>query len=214
VAATEWVVPDQVIVVAVFQHTDLGTADAQPVLLRFQRPLPKPDMKFSFIRLSPRQSTTSIPHRHTSWPVAQAPVPDLRLLSGVDSLPAIPTAVPRSVRTPGYRSFARAGLCCPCRHHYYYLLRLPLSAPPLRRATAYRFRCYRAPSGGTPTAITFTGAETDLSSSRGQPSDRSTLPYAGGFFSTRSRIPDAFHGLHPAETGSAPSCPHPTGRDN
>ena len=30
-------------------------------------------------------------------------------------------------------------------------------------------------------------------------------PYAGGSFSVRSWIPDAFHGLHRAQTGSAPS---------
>lgn len=52
----------------VSQHTDPGTADARTVLPRFQRPLPKPDMRFSLIRLSPRQSTTSIPRCYTSWP--------------------------------------------------------------------------------------------------------------------------------------------------
>ena len=45
---------------------------AQP---RFLLPLPKPDMKFSLIRLSPRQSARRIPRSHPCWRRAQAPAP-------------------------------------------------------------------------------------------------------------------------------------------
>jgi hypothetical protein len=57
------VVPDQAIVMASLA-TGPGTADASMLLPRLQRPLPKPDMKFSLIRLSPGQSTVRIPLRH------------------------------------------------------------------------------------------------------------------------------------------------------
>src|SRR4051794_33147829 len=51
---------------------------------------------------------------------------------------AIPAASWPTRRTPGWRPFARTGLCCPRRRHYYGLLRLPLDTPPLRTG-AYRW---------------------------------------------------------------------------
>jgi hypothetical protein len=53
--------------------------------------------------------------------------------------------------------FARAGLCCPDRHHYYDPLRLPLDRPSLPGITGYRHACF---PGSQP------GAEEGLSSSQ------------------------------------------------
>jgi hypothetical protein len=99
--------------------------------------------------------------------------------------------------------FAPDGLCCPADHHYYDPLRLPLDRPthfpgspvigrhrfpPPRRATGPR---------------------------RLSPVPRTTIrtfnaQYAGGFFSARSWIPGAFHGLRRRLNGSAPSWPTQT----
>ena len=121
--------------------TDPRSADGLPNPLRLQHPLPKPDMKFSFIRLSPRQSTAGIP----PMPLGLASRPKHMMM--VSLLPACAEQFP-VMSTPGYRSFALARLCCPRRLRYYYRLRPPLDAGPLPGATGYRFRCYRAPQAG------------------------------------------------------------------
>src|SRR6266545_4523793 len=95
-------------------------------------------------------------------------------------------------------SFAPDGLCCPADQHYYDPLRLPLDSPPLPGSTGYRRALLPGPAArGRGGPLQFPG----------QPSDHSTPPYAGGFFGARSRTKDAFHGLRPSATGSAPSCP-------
>jgi hypothetical protein len=53
--------------------------------------------------------------------------------------------------------FARTGLCCPGRRHYYDPLRLPLDRSPLPGITGYRQACFPHPQ---------TGAEEALSSSQ------------------------------------------------
>lgn len=53
--------------------------------------------------------------------------------------------------------FARAGLCCPDRHHYYDPLRLPLDRLPLPGIAGYRQACFPGPRPG---------AEEGLSSSQ------------------------------------------------
>jgi hypothetical protein len=95
--------------------------------------------------------------------------------------------------------FAPSGFCCPADQHYYDPLRLPLGRPPLPGITGYR----RASLPATPQA---TGPR------RLSPVPRTTIrtfnaQYAGGFFSARSRIPGAFHGLRRARSGSAPPWP-------
>jgi hypothetical protein len=67
--------------------------------------------------------------------------------------------------------FARAGLCCPDRHHYYDPLRLPLGRLPLPGVTGYRQGCFPPPAGrgrGGPPQFP------------GQPSDRSEPPTPEG----------------------------------
>ena len=53
--------------------------------------------------------------------------------------------------------FARTGLCCPSRRHYYDPLRLPLDRSPLPGITGYKRACFPPPQ---------TGAEEALSSSQ------------------------------------------------
>ena len=101
---------------------------------RFLLPLPKPDMRFSLIRLSPGQSTGRIPRRHSGWP----PIPATHQAPRrIDSVLAVAVAHP--ARGPSLR-------------------RVVLSTPILAttpssdfRSTlhhfaghAYRFRCYRS----------------------------------------------------------------------
>lgn len=107
---------------------------------RFLLPLPKPDMRFSLIRLSPGQSTGRIPRRHSGWPPVPATHEAPRRLDSV-----LAVAVAHPARGPSLR-------------------RVVLSTPILAttpssdfRSTlhhfaghAYRFRCYRSTRGRHP----------------------------------------------------------------
>ena len=93
-------------------------------------------------------------------------------------------------------SFARDGLCCPVRRHYYDPLRLPLGCLTISRRPVIGGRTphphRRGPRRASPVATTtfFTFH----------------VPCAGGFFDVCSKTQDIFHGLRPKGTGSAPSC--------
>jgi hypothetical protein len=101
---------------------------------------------------------------------------------GTHHNPSLPTS-----RIDDAGPFARTGLCCPGRHHYYGPLRRPLGRRPLPGLPGYRSTCFPPPAAAGPR--------------RASPVPRSTVqpfrsPYAGEFLGTRSRTRSAFHGLH------------------
>jgi len=81
-------------------------------------------------------------------------------------------------------------------NRYYDPLRLPLDNPPLPGATGYRQATLSTPAGPRPRRASPVPAT---------PFWPFHVPYAGGFFNTRSRFSGVFHGLRPIHTGSAPS---------
>ena len=124
-------------------------------------------MRFSRTRRSPGQSMIRIPPCQN---VDEPPKRSESQTAAANSCRELGTEVPpprrrwHPYRTPGYRSFARAGSDVHTHHRYYSLRRLPLRARPFRglHLSASRLTGHRRLADLRPLAA---GAQTDLSCS-------------------------------------------------
>ena len=158
---------------------------------RFLLPLPKPDMKFSLIRLSPGQSTGRIPWRHSGWP----PVPVTREAPRPESLGCCSH---HPARGPSLR---RVMLSTPI------IATMPSSdfRSALHHFTghAYRLRRYRALRDSSPQPLHRCRDGSLLFGD--ELYNRSTLHTPTGSWVLRIQGLRTVHGLRPRSPGSAPA---------